>query len=366
MKKIVISLLFWTSLISSLFGQNVFINEVNYIPSNEQFFEISGPVGTDLSGWEVILYDAIPEPYDTISLNGEIPGMPGCNGIVVVDGAVLYTTPGSGMALVNDSGQLVQYITYGDENTGTTSTSGIINGVTSENIGTQLIDNQSLQLSGIGTTYSDFTWGLPGLATPDVINTNQVFTGTGCITTLPVELAEFKANLVENKIVLSWTTLSETNHSHFEILHSSIGTDMRMEGRVYDALSDVDGNKKYEFIFNNITSKSNYFQLRQVDLDGQSELSNIVFLAYDRVDTAVKIFPNPAHDFIDIRFNEIDESTIFEITILDGQGRVAYRSDSSLINSNRIDVSNLENGIYILQLQTKTMQKRFKFVKQKY
>ena len=368
MKKILLNFLLAIFFIIPIFGQDVFINEIKYqAPIGEEFIEVSGPSGDSITGWEIILYDETPLPYDTISLEGELPDTEGCNGIVVVDVAVLFTTPGSGMALVDAQGQLVQYLTYGDTTTGTIN-SGIIDGVTSENIGTQLESFGSLQLTGIGETYTDFTWNLIDVATPDEVNINQTFDGEECTLplVLPVELVEFKGAVQGENIVLSWLTLSETNHSHFEILHSTTGAGMEEVGRVYEAISESGGTKKYEFVFSNIIHANNYFQLRQVDVDGKNEWSDMISVSM-RTDEPIKISPNPATDFIDIeiQFENIGRTDEANIMIIDSQGKNVFTKPTALSELDRISIESLASGLYILVVQSGTISKQIKFIKRK-
>ena len=78
------------------FGQDIFFNEVKYeAPNGEQFLEVAGPTGDDITGWQIILYDSLAAPYDTITLDEEFPETQACNGIIIVDVPVLFTTPGS-------------------------------------------------------------------------------------------------------------------------------------------------------------------------------------------------------------------------------------------------------------------------------
>jgi len=366
MKKILLNFLLAIFFIIPSFGQDVFFNEIKYLaPTGEQIIEVSGPSGTILTGWTVVLYDEMASSYDTIFLDGELPVTEGCNGIADVDVAVLFTVPGSGMALVNEQAQLIQYITYGDTTIGTT---GVIAGITSENIGTQVNNIGSLQLTGTGETYANFQWLFLDVATPGEVNGNQTFTSTGCIGSLvlPVELAEFEGEVNEENIMLNWKTLSETNHSHFEILHGTDGTTMEEVGRVYEATSESGGTKKYEFVFSNITHANNYFQLRQVDVDGQSELSDIILVISNRVDDPVIVSPNPATDFIDIavQFRSIG-GTEANVWIMDSQGKTVFTKQTALSELDGISIDSLESGLYILVIQSGGISKQVKFIKRK-
>jgi len=93
--------------------------------------EVSGPAGTDLSGWRIVLYNGAP--YSSTTLSGSIPATCGSRGVVVLS----YPTNGiqngspDGMALVDGSGVLVEFLSY----EGTfAAIGGLANGVLSTDI----------------------------------------------------------------------------------------------------------------------------------------------------------------------------------------------------------------------------------------
>ena len=99
--------------------------------------EIEGPAGTDLTGWQVVLYNGgNGQAYDTRVLTQTIPATCSPRGVVVLayeqDG-VQNGSP-DGFALVNAAGELVEFLSY--EGAFTAST-GPAAGKTSVNIGVQ-------------------------------------------------------------------------------------------------------------------------------------------------------------------------------------------------------------------------------------
>ena len=163
----------------------VFVNEIHYDNAGTdagEFVEIAGPSGTDLSGWQVVLYNGgNGASYNTRTLSGTIPGAAGGYGQVVLDYPVDGIQNGSpdGIALVQPDGQVRQFLSYEG---GMTPTGGPASGVTSTDIGVSETSTtpagHSLQLTGTGTTYGQFTWAAPAAATPGAANNGQTF-GTG-------------------------------------------------------------------------------------------------------------------------------------------------------------------------------------------
>ena len=165
------------------------INEFHYdnisTDANE-CIEIAGPAGTDLSGWSIVLYNG-PTPYDTDALSGTIPDE-GCGYGVVT---LCYPTDGiqnggsDGIALY-DGTSVVQFLSYEGV---ITATSGVANGMTSTNVGVQesnttTLATESLQLTGSGTSYGDFTWQNPSTSSIGTLNAGQTISPCGSLLTI--------------------------------------------------------------------------------------------------------------------------------------------------------------------------------------
>ncbi len=168
---------------TAVWGQTVFINEIHYDNTGTdagEAIEIAGPAGMDLTGWSIVLYNgATGLTYDTDALSGTIPDL--CNGF----GVVVLTYPVNGIqngspdaiALVDASNTVIQFLSY----EGTfTALNGPANGMTSVDIGVSEVGTeplgQSLQLTGTGCSYGDFTWNSPAAASFGSCNSGQTFT----------------------------------------------------------------------------------------------------------------------------------------------------------------------------------------------
>ena len=161
----------------------IFINEFHYDNAGTdagEFIEIAGPAGTDLTGWRIELYNgANGQQYDSDPLVGTIPAQQGGYGTVSISYAVNGIQNGNpdGIALINSSNIVVQFLCYGGTFNAINSTAagqgctdiGVTEGSTTP------IGN-SLQLQGTGTTYGDFTWtNTPIANTQNSPNTGQSF-----------------------------------------------------------------------------------------------------------------------------------------------------------------------------------------------
>ncbi|WP_414621662.1 DUF4114 domain-containing protein [Calothrix sp. CCY 0018] len=160
----------------------VFINEFHYDNAGSdinEFIEIAGTAGTDVTGWSIVLYNGTNgTSYSTIDLSGTISDQSSGFGTVAVDSSGMQNGSPDGIALVDNNGNAVQFLSYKGS---FTATDGAASGLTSTDIGVSQLNsaaNSSLQLQGTGSQYSDFTWvAVDGSNTKSSINTNQTFTG---------------------------------------------------------------------------------------------------------------------------------------------------------------------------------------------
>ena len=73
----------------------------------------------------------------------------------------------------------------------------------------------------------------------------------------------------------------------------------------------------------------------------------------------ISIFPNPAKNSIQLKNN--NDLEISSIKITNVLGKVVLRSK---LNDSKIDISNLNSGIYILTIQSENNSKNIKFIKE--
>jgi len=109
-------------------------------------------------------------------------------------------------------------------------------------------------------------------------NNSQNYVATLIIDSgLPVELTTFTANAVNNKIELAWQTATEVNNYGFEIERAK-----DTESKLWEKIGFVEGHgnsnspKHYSFIDNTVSSGKYFYRLKQIDIDGSFEYSNVV------------------------------------------------------------------------------------------
>jgi hypothetical protein len=175
---------------SGVSAASVWINEFHYDnvgTDTGEAIEIAGTAGTDLTGWSLVRYNgATGQVYTTPAANpagsdvlsGTIPDLGGGFGVVVVN----YLADGiqngapDGIALVDSSSAVVQFLSYEGS---FTAINGPASGLTSTDVGVAESGTTpvgySLQLTGSGSSYADFSWAAAQASTFGAVNTGQSF-----------------------------------------------------------------------------------------------------------------------------------------------------------------------------------------------
>lgn len=175
---------------------NVFINEIHYDNAGADSLEgveIAGDAGIDLSCYDIVLYNGSGgASYKTETLSGTLTNQACGYGTIWFPITSVQNGSPDGIALYNTcSSTLVQFLSY----EGTfTATNGIASGISSTDIGisesSSTVGGFSLQLTGSGTTYSDFSWSGIGQNTYNSVNTNQDFGTISLLTSNDAFLCE--------------------------------------------------------------------------------------------------------------------------------------------------------------------------------
>ena len=166
--------------IGSPSGPSVFINEIHYDNAGadqDEFVEIAGPAGFDLSGWSLVLYNGNNgQEYNTVALSGSIDDEGSGYGALSFFIEGIQNGAPDGIVLANN-GSVVQFLSYEGA---FTANDGIATGMTSSDIGVfepgSTAIGLSLQLSGTGAAYVEFTWNEPSASSPGELNAGQSIT----------------------------------------------------------------------------------------------------------------------------------------------------------------------------------------------
>jgi hypothetical protein len=173
-----------------------------------------------------------------------------------------------------------------------------------------------------------------------------------CSTPLPVELISFDGMLNNRQIDLFWATANEVNNDYFDIERSVDAANWNTIGHA-DGAGTHNGVLSYTMTDENLdwTLPGYYYRLTQVDFDGHSSVSDVIFIPLkpDFSDELL-IFPSPVVTEREIHIVGIN-SEIDVLSISDVSGKNVL-SDISVIKMSKdhllVDVSQLAAGCYIV------------------
>ncbi len=156
---------------------------------------------------------------------------------------------------------------------------------------------------------------------------------------LPLELIGFDAKRKGKTVSLTWKTTSESNSDYFELEHSEDAKNFSVIDRV-KSRTVTTGINTYTYEHKNPRQGISYYRLRQVDVDGTSRLSRIVYVDMGKQD--IGFYPNPVKNGI-IKFNQPVEA----VTIYNTTGKAILRKEN--VESN-LDVSGINKGVYLMEI----------------
>lgn len=168
---------------------------------------------------------------------------------------------------------------------------------------------------------------------------------------LPIELNYFTAEPSEGPNVVNclWETLSEVNNDFFNVQRS-------VDGVFWSSIGEIDGagnsftRTNYSFVDGSPLPGISYYRLKQTDFDGHNTVSSPVSVNFKYGSTnAFTVYPNPSKDNLIIEMNMI---LLEEVKVFNMLGQVVQIQILPVINNRySIDVSNLNAGVYIIQIE---------------
>lgn len=181
--------------------------------------------------------------------------------------------------------------------------------------------------------------------------------------TLPIELTYFKAKKVKDKVELTWKTAKEINHSHFEVLRT--GDKSMVKIAEISSYGNING-ATYIFKDENPLFGNAYYQLKQVDLDGASWLSNIEHINYSLQLKQLLVRASKLQQEVSVNFMAEQEGAA-KITLHDVSGRLLHEQQivvKSLNNQFKIPLSAVNETMYIINISFKGNNYTAKFIPQ--
>lgn len=184
-------------------------------------------------------------------------------------------------------------------------------------------------------------------------NTSNTVPDGLCASPLPVELIDFDGYHLLGDNELKWSTVTEINNDYFEIEASVDGYEFQVVGKV-DGSGNSNQQINYGFKHEDVAVQLMYYRLVQYDYDGTRTVSEVIAIESE-LENRVVIYPNPVKGLLNI----VSTYELSRIVVLDVTGKVVKTVEGS---TNQIDLSELNKGIYFINLEGKKGVDNFKIV----
>ena len=169
--------------------------------------------------------------------------------------------------------------------------------------------------------------------------------------TLPIVLESFTGKRNGADVILNWQSSLEQNAKEYQVEKSNDGVSFSKIG-VVSASRNSNSARHYSFTDKTISQENNYYRLRLVDMDGQSELSKVVLIKIPLTGKApFNLLSNPVQNNLDIQFGDVPGGKVqVRLTDITGKVMMTWIGEQVANSRVRIDVkdSNLSKGVYIL------------------
>ncbi|MBC7382159.1 MAG: T9SS type A sorting domain-containing protein [Bacteroidia bacterium] len=139
----------------------------------------------------------------------------------------------------------------------------------------------------------------------------------------------------KNNASIGYATTNASGTADFCYNGAIIGTDTitASVGSLNDAATFIRTNPAHSLRFN-----------------GQSNIGKIDIGEADLFIHQIKTYPNPAKNYVDVRWNAIFSKTDIILNVYDVSGKLAMTLKPGKTNMKRLDVSGLGNGLYLLKV----------------
>jgi hypothetical protein len=172
---------------------------------------------------------------------------------------------------------------------------------------------------------------------------------------LPVELTSFTSDVLDKKVFLNWATATEVNNYGFDVERKSENADWMKIGFV-EGNGNSNSPKSYSFTDEPRGGREFKYRLKQIDLDGSYEYSDVVTALLENVSEFVldQNFPNPFNPVTRISYT-LPERASVRLKVYD----MLAKEVSELVNGYQeagryevtFDGSSLSSGTYFYKLE---------------
>lgn len=197
------------------------------------------------------------------------------------------------------------------------------------------------------------------------------FTATDALASLPLQLLQFYASKNDRDVVLNWLVATETPLVRYEIQRSANGLNFETAG-IVQGRGTAQQNQSYSFtdagaLSGLLQTKTIYYRL-VIHETGRIKYSPIVLVRNDSqsAEWVQAVFPNPFRNKLNVSLL-LNEASVISLRVFNNAGSMMCEQKHPLpagIHGLGIDLQNMANGIYHVELVNGTEKKIFAMVKE--
>ncbi|RNI26228.1 T9SS type A sorting domain-containing protein [Rufibacter latericius] len=196
-------------------------------------------------------------------------------------------------------------------------------------------------------------------------NGEYSFRSGSVITPLPVTLVSFTGKAQKNGVSLTWATAAEKDNDFFQVERS-------LNGKDFSAIGQVKGNGNsnalvnYGFLDAAAPTGTVYYRLKQVDFEVKFEYSKTIALQTKAIASAqvtLKAYPNPTTDAVNLDLTRVAASLV-TIRVIALDGRLIQTQEVSGGSVQKVDLTNIAVGTYLLKITGTNFETVTRVVKQ--
>jgi len=178
---------------------------------------------------------------------------------------------------------------------------------------------------------------------------------------LPAKLKGYSVRLDKSKAIVEWTTTNETNTSKFILERAGANQDFEIIAETA-AAGTSSTDKRYAMVDDQPNAGVNLYRLSLVNIDGRKEYFDIKKLNNPTGWSGIVSVPNPVKVTMNV-YLTLERKERVNIQLFDLNGRLLKEIKKDFypgVTENKIDVSALSHGTYLLRVtgETSTVNKK--------
>lgn len=164
---------------------------------------------------------------------------------------------------------------------------------------------------------------------------------------LDLDLLDFKAEPLQQSILVSWETAQTFNHKTYQLQRSLLAN------ANFATIATIEANDQRLFKYEDTKVKTGtiyFYRLVQIDHAGKTETSKVVEAKLSSESDLLQLIPNPASEGVQIVLENWEATTNAQISLMTLDGRL-IKTEQQTAASHYLALKDLASGVYLVKVQ---------------